>query len=72
MYKMIGLALFTDVGSVWSDPEHFRFKDLRISPGIGLRVNTPIGLARLDLGFNAKKKRGEPGTMIYFSMGQAF
>jgi outer membrane protein insertion porin family len=72
LYKMIGGTLFFDVGSVWSDPDRIRVNDLRISPGVGLRINTPIGLARLDYGINMDRKKDEPRAKLYFSMGQAF
>ncbi|UCE19361.1 MAG: outer membrane protein assembly factor BamA [Gemmatimonadota bacterium] len=72
IYRMIGLTLFTDMGSVWDNPERIRMNDFRISPGIGFRVNTPIGLARLDFGINIDRNKGEPGSKLYFSMGQAF
>lgn len=72
VYKMIGCTVFTDIGSVWHDPDQIRMNDVRISPGVGIRVNTPIGLARLDLGFNTHQRTGESSTKLYFSMGQAF
>jgi outer membrane protein insertion porin family len=72
LYKMIGGVLFMDIGNVWSKLEDVRIADLRISPGLGLRVNTPIGLTRLDLGINIDHKKDEAGTKLYFSMGHAF
>jgi len=72
IYNMVGGALFVDVGNVWSKPEDVEFKDLRVSLGTGLRINTPIGLARLDYGFNPTPKKDESRGHIYFSMGHAF
>lgn len=72
IYKMIGGALFADVGNVWLSAEEFRLKDIRTSAGVGLRVNTPIGIVRLDYGINLQPEKGEPKERIYFSMGQAF
>jgi len=72
LYKMIGGVLFFDAGNVWEKPEDFSLKEIRSIMGIGLRVNTPIGLARLDYGMNASPEPGEPGGVLYFSMGQAF
>ena len=72
LYKMIGGALFADIGYVWQKPEYIHLRDMRISPGIGLRVNTPIGLARLDYGFNVDRRKNESSGEIYFNMGQAF
>ena len=72
IYKWIGMVAFLDAGNVWTDSEQFDFSDLRLSPGMGIRLSTPIGLARVDIGFNVKPKPGEPRSNIYFSMGQAF
>ena len=72
LYKMIGGAVFVDAGNVWTKPEMFKFRGLRAALGFGLRVNTPIGLARLDYGINLDRRTGEPRAKLYFSMGQAF
>jgi outer membrane protein insertion porin family len=72
VYKMIGLALFADVGNVWGQPETFRLDDIRTSAGVGLRANTPVGMVRLDLSMNLKPKEEESETKLYFNMGQAF
>jgi len=72
IYKMIGGVIFADVGNVWPSATEFRLKDIRTSAGVGLRVNTPIGIARLDYGINLKPKEGEPEGKLYFSMGHAF
>ena len=72
IYKMLGGALFLDIGNVYQAPEDFRISTLRYSPGIGIRLNTPIGLGRLDYGFNPDKQGDEPGGVLCFSIGQAF
>ncbi len=72
LYKMMGAALFADVGNVWLAPQDFRLDDLRTSAGFGLRANTPIGIVRLDYGINLQPKKGEPRERIYFNMGQTF
>lgn len=72
LYKMLGGALFLDAGNVWSRPDRFTIKSIRYSPGLGLRLETPIGLARVDYGFNPDRRKGEGMGMLYFSIGQAF
>ncbi len=72
LYKMIGAALFADIGNVWLRPKDFHFGDLRTSVGFGLRANTPIGILRLDYGINLQPKEDEPHEKLYFNMGQAF
>jgi len=72
IYKMIGGVLFADVGNVWPSATEFQLRDIRTSAGVGLRVNTPIGIARLDYGINLQPEEGERGQRLYFNMGQAF
>jgi outer membrane protein insertion porin family len=72
IYKMIGGVLFLDLGNVWKEPESFTIKEVRSNIGLGMRINTPIGLLRLDYGFNLDPQKGEPRGMPYFSMGHAF
>lgn len=72
LYKVVGAAFFLDIGNVWSRAEYVHPSDLQYSPGIGLRANTPIGLARLEYGFNLNPRKNEPSGQLYFSIGQAF
>lgn len=72
VYKMFGVVVFLDAGNVWSDIRAFRINDLRVSPGTGLRTNTPIGIIRLDYGINVDPRNNEPHQKLYFGMGQAF
>lgn len=53
LWPRLRLALFIDAGSVWvRDPEANAPFRLRITPGVGLRLNTPLGPARLDVAYN--------------------
>lgn len=72
VYKMFGGVIFLDMGNVWDAPGDFNFPDLRAAAGVGLRVNTPIGMARLDYGINLNPQGDESPTKLYFSMGQTF
>lgn len=49
-------TLFMDVGELWNRRTGVRglgFKQLKWTPGFGLRVRTPIGYLRADLAYNA-------------------
>jgi outer membrane protein insertion porin family len=72
LYKMIGGAFFVDAGAVWPDAGSFTLRDIRSCVGIGLRANTPIGILRCDWGINTDRKEGEPWSVVYFNVGQAF
>lgn len=61
------LAAFVDVGSVWEDTPDGAAEPIRIraTPGVGLRVATPLGPARLDLAYNGYGL--PPGDFFRFS-----
>lgn len=49
-------AMFMDVGELWNRGAGVRalgFKQMKWTPGLGLRVRTPIGYLRADLAYNA-------------------
>jgi len=72
LYRMIGGVLFFELGNVWSKPQEARFSGLRPNAGTGLRVNSPLGILRLDYGINLDRRANEPRAKLFFSMGQAF
>jgi outer membrane protein assembly factor BamA len=72
VWRWIGAVVFLDAGNVWTSVADFRLSGIRYAPGIGLRTNTPIGIVRLDYGFNVDPKDDEKSAHLYLSMGQAF
>ncbi len=47
------LALFVDAGGVWQlGTEDAPPSEFRVTPGFGIRLATPLGPARLDVGYN--------------------
>ena len=49
----VRLAAFVDVGQVYRNQnEIFSFQALRITPGTGVRVTTPLGPVRVDVAYN--------------------
>ncbi|NLY29782.1 MAG: BamA/TamA family outer membrane protein [Firmicutes bacterium] len=59
-------VVFVDTGSAWVRSERMSLSDLHTGYGVGVRLDTPIGVLRLDYGI------GEEGGQAYFSLGQAF
>jgi len=58
------LALFVDAGQVWErggDPG--TVAGVRVTPGIGLRLATPLGPVRLDAAYNGYP--AEPGPLYF-------
>ena len=58
------LAAFVDAGGVWQRGGNARTAVIRVTPGIGLRIATPLGPARLDVAYNPYKL--QPGTLFEF------
>jgi outer membrane protein insertion porin family/translocation and assembly module TamA len=75
-----GAVAFFDFGNVWREAKNFDLGELRFAVGPGLRYQTPIGPARLDVGYQLNPIEGllidgEPQKRrirIHFSVGQAF
>ena len=58
------LAAFVDAGSVWERGAATSSATIRVTPGVGLRINTPLGPARLDVAYNPY--RLQAGTLYQF------
>jgi outer membrane protein insertion porin family len=72
LYKMIAGALFLEAGNVWESWKKTDPSELRWASGVGLRVNLPLGVVRLDYGFNLDRRPGESIGAFHIDMGQAF
>lgn len=45
-------VVFVDAGRVWNNTGNYSVTGLRVTPGAGVRLVTPIGPFRVDVGFN--------------------
>ncbi|WP_456465453.1 outer membrane protein assembly factor BamA [Desulfurobacterium sp.] len=61
---------FVDVGAGWWNK--IDFGTLRKSAGVGIRVLTPIGPIRLDIGYKLDRKPGETPSEWHFGLGTYF
>ncbi|MEY4609397.1 MAG: hypothetical protein RL625_1614 [Gemmatimonadota bacterium] len=53
--ELLSLVAFADAGRVWNrgvGVERLRFTSLAVTPGFGVRVRTPVGQIRADIGYN--------------------
>ena len=47
------IALFADAGTIFeANAQEFDWRNVRVTPGFGVRVDTPLGPFRLDIGYN--------------------
>jgi translocation and assembly module TamA len=75
-----GGAVFVDAGDVWNEPGDLQLSSLRASAGPGLRWSSPIGVLRLDLGYQLTPISGlivdgapeRRRWRIHLSIGEAF
>jgi outer membrane protein insertion porin family len=65
-------VLFLDGGNVWAQDEIVEMSDLRFGAGFGFRWAAPIGLLRLEWGFNLDPKPDEEQPGWEFSIGTLF
>jgi len=63
-------VVFLDAGNVWLHSFDFHLNKLAYATGGGLRLDTPIGPVRFDLGFPIYNQKKSP--QFFISVGQAF
>ena len=72
IYKWISGVAFYDAGNVYLTAGDFNPFRLRHSVGFGLRVDSPFGIVRGDIGFNIFPRADESRYVLHFGIGQAF
>lgn len=71
--KNLGLVLFLDGGSAFSERPFGNGEEIRWGTGMGLRYFTIIGPLRLDIGIPLDKREEiDNSFQVYISLGQAF
>jgi outer membrane protein assembly factor BamA len=72
IYRWLGGVTFFDVGMVTPKVSDFAFSALYPGVGAGLRIATPIGPIRLDVGYGLRQILNEDRVQVYLTIGQAF
>lgn len=68
--ERVRAAAFYDIGMVYRDPFHYNFTEYADNWGLGVRLNLPIGLLRLDYGIPIHNSSGKAGSgRFQFSAG---
>jgi translocation and assembly module TamA len=65
-------AVFFDCGQVSVHSFDIPVDSLQCGYGPAVSLDTPVGPARVDIGFPTKTPRGDPNYQFYFSIGQFF
>lgn len=47
-------AVFVDAGQVWATRSEFELGEIVVTPGFGLRYQSPVGPLRVDVAFNTQ------------------
>ena len=68
----VGGAVFVDAGQVREKASELSLSGLQYGLGLGLRLQTPVVVLRLDLGFPTPRRPGDAAYRLHFGIGQAF
>ena len=66
------VAAFLDMGNIWDEDNALDLSDLRYGAGVGLRIITPIGPMRFDVGYKLDRKSNERRRETHLGIGAAF
>jgi outer membrane protein insertion porin family len=75
IFNNFKVAAFYDIGNVWhnSSETKIRAKDFKAGAGVGVRVKTPIGPVKVDLGYPLDKNYDDERKIrFHFSMTRGF
>ena len=70
LFWRLSAVAFIDAGNTWSQEYTYRLDELAYAVGPGLRIETPIGPVRFDVGFPVWNDKKRP--QFFISVGQAF
>jgi outer membrane protein assembly complex protein YaeT len=72
IWKQLRGVAFVDAGLVDLDPFTYPLDEILYSAGAGLRLRTPVGSLRLDVGFPLNRPPDASVFQIHFSVGHMF
>jgi outer membrane protein assembly factor BamA len=64
-------VLFLDAGRVWNNSGNYAVTGLRATPGVGVRLVTPLGPFRVDIGYNPHGLESGPAFYLQRSAAGA-
>jgi outer membrane protein insertion porin family len=72
IWRWFGGAVFIDTGTVTPEVSGLKLDTFRTGTGGGLRIKTPVGPIRVDVGYALQPIPGESRTHVYVSVGNPF
>jgi outer membrane protein assembly complex protein YaeT len=76
VFKWVNAVAFVDAGNIFGNDQAWQWKELKIGYGLGLRLDTPVGLLRGDVGFPSEPLDPSRSTSkkarFYFGFGHIF
>ncbi len=72
LFNRFGGAIFSDTGNVFRNLGAFDFGQITQTVGAGLRLDTPVGPVRVDVGFLLNPPDGVKRYAVHLNFGQAF
>ena len=70
--KNVRLGGFVDAGNVWGPGDKLSAGDIRVSTGIAISWDSPVGPLRFSLGIPIKKQDGDKIERFQFQLGKIF
>jgi outer membrane protein insertion porin family len=70
--KNVRLSTFIDFGDVWGEDEKIRGTDIRVSTGVAVSWDSPVGPLKFAFGFPIRKKPDDRIERFQFQLGRIF
>ena len=70
--KNVRLGLFLDAGNVWGPGDKIKAGDLRVSTGLAVTWDSPVGPLRFSIGTPVRKQEGDRIERFQFQLGRIF
>ena len=72
IWRWIGGTAFVDTGAVTPEIQDLRPSELHTGVGGGIRIKTPVGPVRVDLGYALRPLPGESRLQVHVTVGNPF